>query len=123
MRLPIFLALENVFCMKIANLQKSSDGFLGYAWAEDKEHCEEYGRMLQADPAKVSYKAKKRGLPQVCIAIVIREILCLCCRYRLGKTLPSTKCNVLLLVACVQNTCILLHFTKQILKNLINHIP
>jgi len=19
----------------------------GYAWAEDKEHCEEYGRMLQ----------------------------------------------------------------------------
>ena len=38
---------------------------LGYAWAEDKEHCEEYGRMLQADPAKVSFKAKKRGLPQV----------------------------------------------------------
>ena len=26
----------------------------GYAWAEDKEHCEEYGRMLQADPRKVS---------------------------------------------------------------------
>ncbi|OQR76162.1 tRNA-splicing ligase RtcB-like [Tropilaelaps mercedesae] len=25
----------------------------GYAWAEDKEHCEEYGRMLNADPAKV----------------------------------------------------------------------
>lgn len=25
----------------------------GYAWAEDKEHCEEYGRMLQADPTKV----------------------------------------------------------------------
>lgn len=37
----------------------------GYAWAEDKEHCEEYGRMLQADPSKVSSKAKKRGLPQV----------------------------------------------------------
>ena len=37
----------------------------GYAWAEDKEHCEEYGRMLQADPAKVSARAKKRGLPQV----------------------------------------------------------
>ncbi|XP_061524209.1 RNA-splicing ligase RtcB homolog isoform X3 [Phycodurus eques] len=37
----------------------------GYAWAEDKEHCEEYGRMLQADPAKVSSKAKKRGLPQL----------------------------------------------------------
>ncbi|CAL1263066.1 unnamed protein product [Larinioides sclopetarius] len=37
----------------------------GYAWAEDKEHCEEYGRMLTADPAKVSMKAKKRGLPQL----------------------------------------------------------
>lgn len=39
----------------------------GYAWAEDKEHCEEYGRMLQADPSKVSQRAKKRGLPQVSI--------------------------------------------------------
>jgi len=37
----------------------------GYIWAEDKEHCEEYGRMLQADPAKVSMRAKKRGLPQL----------------------------------------------------------
>ncbi|KFD67104.1 hypothetical protein M514_07418 [Trichuris suis] len=38
----------------------------GYSWAEDKEHCEEYGRMLQADPSKVSPRAKKRGLPQAC---------------------------------------------------------
>lgn len=37
----------------------------GYAWPEDKEHCEEFGRMLQADPAKVSKRAKKRGLPQL----------------------------------------------------------
>lgn len=37
----------------------------GYAWPEDKEHCEEYGRMLNADPSKVSIKAKKRGLPQL----------------------------------------------------------
>ena len=37
----------------------------GYAWAEDKEHAEEYGRMLQADPRKVSKRAKKRGLPQL----------------------------------------------------------
>ena len=37
----------------------------GYAWAEDKEHCEEHGRMLQADPSKVSQRAKKRGLPQL----------------------------------------------------------
>ncbi|KAK2713260.1 hypothetical protein QYM36_009210 [Artemia franciscana] len=38
----------------------------GYIWAEDKEHCEEFGRMLNADPSKVSLRAKKRGLPQVC---------------------------------------------------------
>ncbi|KAL2719146.1 tRNA-splicing ligase RtcB [Vespula squamosa] len=37
----------------------------GYIWAEDKEHCEEYGRMLNADPSKVSLRAKKRGLPQL----------------------------------------------------------
>jgi len=37
----------------------------GYAWPEDKEHCEEYGRMLNADPNKVSARAKKRGLPQL----------------------------------------------------------
>jgi len=37
----------------------------GYAWVEDKEHCEEYGRMLNADPGKVSNRAKKRGLPQL----------------------------------------------------------
>lgn len=37
----------------------------GYAWPEDKEHCEEYGRMLNADPSKVSLRAKKRGLPQL----------------------------------------------------------
>ena len=36
-----------------------------YSWAEDKEHCEEYGRMLNADPSKVSARAKKRGLPQM----------------------------------------------------------
>jgi hypothetical protein len=24
----------------------------GYAWAEDKEHCEEYGRMLQVRVAR-----------------------------------------------------------------------
>jgi tRNA-splicing ligase RtcB (3'-phosphate/5'-hydroxy nucleic acid ligase) len=37
----------------------------GYAWPEDKEYCEENGRMLGADPAKVSERAKKRGLPQL----------------------------------------------------------
>ena len=37
----------------------------GFAWAEDKEHCEEYGRMLNADPSKVSARAKKRGALQM----------------------------------------------------------
>ena len=37
----------------------------GYVWPEDKEHCEEYGRMLNANPACVSTRAKKRGLPQL----------------------------------------------------------
>lgn len=43
----------------------------GYIWAEDKEHCEEYGRMLNADPSKVSMRAKKRGLPQVFLLCLI----------------------------------------------------
>jgi len=37
----------------------------GYSWIEDKEHCEEFGRMLQADSTKVTDRAKKRGLPQL----------------------------------------------------------
>ena len=37
----------------------------GYAWPEDKEHCEENGRMNAADPNKVSQRAKKRGLNQL----------------------------------------------------------
>ena len=38
---------------------------LEYALAEDKEHCEEFGRMLNANPSKVSVRAKKSGLPRV----------------------------------------------------------
>lgn len=45
----------------------------GYSWAEDKEHCEEYGRMLQADASKVSLRAKKRGLPQVEFVFIIQR--------------------------------------------------
>eukprot|EP01060_Flectonema_neradi_P036605 TRINITY_DN7099_c1_g1_i1.p1 TRINITY_DN7099_c1_g1~~TRINITY_DN7099_c1_g1_i1.p1 ORF type:complete len:327 (+),score=63.06 TRINITY_DN7099_c1_g1_i1:671-1651(+) len=37
----------------------------GYAWAEDKEHCEEQGRMLDVDTSCVSTRAKKRGMPQM----------------------------------------------------------
>jgi tRNA-splicing ligase RtcB (3'-phosphate/5'-hydroxy nucleic acid ligase) len=37
----------------------------GFAWPEDREHCEENGRMLLADPSKVSKRAKKRGVTQL----------------------------------------------------------
>ena len=36
----------------------------GYGTKEDKEHCEEYGRMEGADPNKVTPTAKKRGKSQ-----------------------------------------------------------
>jgi tRNA-splicing ligase RtcB len=37
----------------------------GYGWEEDLEHLEEQGRMQDASSAKVSEKAKKRGIPQL----------------------------------------------------------
>ena len=37
----------------------------GYGWEEDLEATEENGRMKNADPTKVSKKAKERGVPQV----------------------------------------------------------
>ena len=33
----------------------------GFAWPEDRLHCEEQGRMPDADASKVSLKAKQRG--------------------------------------------------------------
>lgn len=36
-----------------------------YAWEEDRDHCEENGRMDTADPKCVSSRAKKRGLKQL----------------------------------------------------------
>lgn len=63
--------LKKVMLFEITlNSLKNNVIYVGYAWAEDKEHCEEFGRMLTADPAKVSMKAKKRGLPQVIFFIV-----------------------------------------------------
>lgn len=65
------LSLKHCVCVVYRDLEEALEMGVdwslreGYAWAEDKEHCEEYGRMLQADPTKVSSKAKKRGLPQV----------------------------------------------------------
>ena len=69
----------------------------GYAWAEDKEHCEEYGRMLQADPNKVSARAKKRGLPQVTLTLEGRRSFFSCFSFILvegtssmcGEYIPS----------------------------------
>ncbi|MEM1543601.1 MAG: RtcB family protein [Candidatus Bathyarchaeia archaeon] len=37
----------------------------GYGWSEDIEHCEEGGRMSEANPDKVSSTAKRRGLPEL----------------------------------------------------------
>ena len=37
----------------------------GLGWPEDAEHCEEGGRMENADPSKVSTTAKSRGLSQI----------------------------------------------------------
>jgi tRNA-splicing ligase RtcB len=37
----------------------------GFGWPEDIEHCEENGQMQNANPSKVSTKAKSRGLTQI----------------------------------------------------------
>ena len=37
----------------------------GIAWPEDRDHCEENGRMDMADPSSVSKRAKKRGMKQL----------------------------------------------------------
>jgi len=37
----------------------------GYGWERDIKVTEEYGHMQDADPSKVSDKARKRGLPQL----------------------------------------------------------
>ncbi|MEE6477845.1 hypothetical protein FKM82_011653 [Ascaphus truei] len=69
--IPVGVGSKGVIPMSAKDLEEALEMGVdwslreGYAWAEDKEHCEEYGRMLQADPSKVSSKAKKRGLPQL----------------------------------------------------------
>jgi tRNA-splicing ligase RtcB len=37
----------------------------GYGWHEDTQHMEDFGRMAEANPDKVSGKAKERGLSQL----------------------------------------------------------
>lgn len=69
--IPVGVGSKGLIPMKAQDLDEAMEMGIdwclreGYAWPEDKEHCEEYGRMLQADPSKVSLKAKKRGLPQL----------------------------------------------------------
>lgn len=69
--IPVGVGSKGIIPMNARDLEEALEMGMdwslreGYAWAEDKEHCEEYGRMLNADPAKVSAKAKKRGLPQL----------------------------------------------------------
>jgi tRNA-splicing ligase RtcB len=69
--IPVGVGSKGVIPVTIADLEAALEMGMdwsvreGYSWPEDKEHCEEYGRMLQADPSKVSKRAKKRGLPQL----------------------------------------------------------
>ncbi|KAL8426681.1 hypothetical protein Efla_005938 [Eimeria flavescens] len=69
--IPVGVGSQGIIPCKMPDLEAAlelgTDWLLrqGYAWTEDKEHCEEYGRMLTADPSKVSVRAKKRGLPQM----------------------------------------------------------
>uniref|UniRef100_A0A7S0Q6J5 RNA-splicing ligase RtcB homolog n=1 Tax=Coccolithus braarudii TaxID=221442 RepID=A0A7S0Q6J5_9EUKA len=69
--IPVGVGSQGVIPTSSSNLQEALEMGMdwsvreGYAWAEDKEHCEEYGRMLSADPKAVSARAKKRGLPQL----------------------------------------------------------
>ncbi|KAK3600637.1 hypothetical protein CHS0354_031549 [Potamilus streckersoni] len=69
--IPVGVGSKGIIPMNAKDLEEALEMGMdwslreGYIWAEDKEHCEEYGRMLQADPSKVSGRAKKRGLPQL----------------------------------------------------------
>lgn len=69
--IPVGVGSKGVIPMNAHDLEEALEMGMdwslreGYSWAEDKEHCEEYGRMLAADPRKVSDRAKKRGLPQL----------------------------------------------------------
>lgn len=69
--IPVGVGSKGIIPMNARDLEEALEMGMdwslreGYIWAEDKEHCEEYGRMLNADPSKVSMRAKKRGLPQV----------------------------------------------------------
>ena len=56
--IPVGVGSKGVIPMNAQDLEEALEMGMdwslreGYSWAEDKEHCEEYGRMLQADPSK-----------------------------------------------------------------------
>ena len=69
--IPVGVGSKGVFPTRASDLDAALELGIdwsireGYAWVEDKEHVEEYGRMLDADVGKVSSRAKKRGQPQL----------------------------------------------------------
>jgi tRNA-splicing ligase RtcB len=101
---PVGVGSQGVIPITMKDLEEALEMGLdwslreGYAWPEDKEHCEEFGRMLNADPSKVSARAKKRGLPQVrlisslrspCLlsSLIQRDCCCCCyCCHSVGNT-------------------------------------
>lgn len=48
-----------------------------YAWVEDKEHCEENGRMLQADPTKARRSGSLPMKSHVLVVCVIHRFVLL----------------------------------------------
>jgi len=69
-RIPVGVGSHGGFQIDSAELDSVLRGGLrwlaerGAAWPSDLEHCEEGGCIQHADPAKVSRRAKARGLPQ-----------------------------------------------------------
>lgn len=61
---PVGVESKGMIPVSARNLEEALDMGMdwslreGYVWTEDMEHYEEYGRMLNADPTKVSMRAK-----------------------------------------------------------------
>jgi len=67
--IPVGVGSQGIIPTNAANLQAALELGIdwsvreGYSWAEDKEHCEEYGRMLGADASAVSARGAARPTP------------------------------------------------------------
>ena len=65
---PIIEGTENEKAIDITNLRKETNYITidnGYGTSDDSDVCEENGQIQNADPNKVSDKARKRGAPQL----------------------------------------------------------